>query len=274
MGEAIKIEVNVRGGKLPVWAREGGQTTLVFLHFWGGSHRSFDQLLARLGDGCRAVSYDHRGSGAARELPGPCGIEELADDALTIVAALGLERYVLVGHSMGGKAALLAASRRPEGLAALALIAPASSRPAVDVETAAGFAHAFDSRDAVGASIEHLLTEHPLPPRLREEVIDDALNSNHDAQLAWPLDGMARDITAVAGAIDVPVVVLAGRQDKVESLENLQSNLLPFIPGARMTILAGTGHLSPLEVPRQIARELELGQPRKRTRLKTQRRQS
>jgi pimeloyl-ACP methyl ester carboxylesterase len=190
------------------------------------------------------------------------------------VAALGLERYVLVGHSMGGKAALLAASRRPEGLAALALIAPASSRPAVDVETAAGFAHAFDSRDAVGASIEHLLTEHPLPPRLREEVIDDALNSNHDAQLAWPLDGMARDITAVAGAIDVPVVVLAGRQDKVESLENLQSNLLPFIPGARMTILAGTGHLSPLEVPRQIARELELGQPRKRTRLKTQRRQS
>jgi pimeloyl-ACP methyl ester carboxylesterase len=109
----------------------------------------------------------------------------------------------------------------------------------------------------VGASIEHLLTEHPLPPRLREEVIDDALNSDHDAQLAWPLDGMTRDINAAAGAIDVPVVVLAGRQDKVEPLESLQSNLLPFIPGARMTILEGTGHLSPLEVPRQIARELD-----------------
>ena len=68
---------------------------------------------------------------------------------------------------------------------------------------------------------------------------------------------MTRDITAAAGAIDVPVVVLAGRQDKVEPLESLQSNLLPFIPDARMTILEGTGHLSPLEVPRQIARELD-----------------
>jgi pimeloyl-ACP methyl ester carboxylesterase len=257
MGEAIKIEVNVRAGKLPVWAREGGQTTLVFLHFWGGSHRTFDQVIARLEDGCCAVSYDHRGWGAARELPGPYGIEELADDALMIVAELGLERYVLVGHSMGGKAAQLAASRRPEGLAALSLIAPAPPRPEVDIETPAGFAHAFDSRDAVGASIEQLLTEHPLPPRLREEVIDDALNSSHDAQPAWALDGMTRDITAAAGAIDVPVVVLAGRQDKVESLESLQRNLLPFIPGARMTILEGTGHLSPLEVPRQIARELD-----------------
>jgi pimeloyl-ACP methyl ester carboxylesterase len=256
MSEATKIEVNVRGGKLPVWDREGGQTTLVFLHFWGGSHRTFDQVIARLADDCRAVSYDHRGWGAARELPGPYGIVELADDALTIVADLGLERYVLVGHSMGAKAAQLAASRRPEGLAALALIAPAPPRPAVDAETAAGFAHAFDSRDEVGASIEHLLTEHPLPRGLLEEVIDDALNSNRDAQLAWPLDGMTMDITAAAGAIDVPVVVLAGRQDKVESLESLRSNLLPFIPDAAMTILEGTGHLSPLEVPRQIAREL------------------
>jgi pimeloyl-ACP methyl ester carboxylesterase len=217
MSEAIKIEVNVRGGKLPVWAREGGQTTLVFLHFWGGSHRTFDQVIAQLGDGCRAVSYDHRGWGAARELPGPYGIEELADDALTIVAELGLERYVLVGHSMGAKAAQLPASRRPEGLAAVALIACAPPRPAVDVETAAGFAQTFDSRDAVGASIEHLLTEHHLPPGVREEVIEDALNSNRDAQLAWPLDGMTTDITAAAGAFNVPVVVLAGRQDKVES---------------------------------------------------------
>ena len=85
MSEAIKIEVNVRGGKLPVWERRGGQTTFVFLHFWGGSHRTFDQVIARLGEGCRAVSYDHRGWGAARELPGPYGMEELADDVKLVV---------------------------------------------------------------------------------------------------------------------------------------------------------------------------------------------
>ena len=36
-----------------------------------------------------------------------------------------------------------------------------------------------------------------------------------------------------------------------------RADLLPFIPDAAMTILEGTGHLSPLEVPRQIARELD-----------------
>jgi pimeloyl-ACP methyl ester carboxylesterase len=51
--------------------------------------------------------------------------------------------------------------------------------------------------------------------------------------------------------------VLAGRQDRVDPPESLETNLLPFIPGARMTILEGTGHLSPLEVPEQIAKELD-----------------
>jgi pimeloyl-ACP methyl ester carboxylesterase len=88
-------------------------------------------------------------------------------------------------------------------------------------------------------------------------VIDDGLAGNREAQLAWPLDGITMDITAATRAIDVPVQVLAGRQDRVDPPESLEANLLPFIPGARMTILEGTGHLSPLEVPEQIATELD-----------------
>src|SRR3984957_4976651 len=118
-------EVDVRGGRLPVWAKPGEPPTLVFLHIWGGSPRIFPPVIARLASGCAVVSYDHRGWGAARDLPGPYGISELADDALQVVAGLGVSRYVLVGPSMGGEIAQLAASRRPDGLAALALIAPA-----------------------------------------------------------------------------------------------------------------------------------------------------
>ena len=42
----------------------------------------------------------------------------MAADALAVVAALGMRRYVFVGHSMGGKVAQLAASTRPSGLTA------------------------------------------------------------------------------------------------------------------------------------------------------------
>ena len=257
MSETKSTEVDVRGGRLPVWTQTGESTTLVFLHIWGGSHRTFAPVIARLSSGCTVVSYDHRGWGAARDLPGPYGISELADDALAVVAELGIGRYVLIGHSMGGKVAQLAASRRPKGLAALALIAPAPPRPAIDGQAAEALTHAFDSRATVSDALEHMLTERPLPPDLREQMINDGLAGNREAQLAWPLGGMTQDITAATRAIEVPVQVLAGRQDRVDPPESLETNLLPFIPGARMTILEGTGHLSPLEIPEQIAKELD-----------------
>jgi pimeloyl-ACP methyl ester carboxylesterase len=250
-------EVDVKGGRLPVWMQPGEPTTLVFLHIWGGSHRTFAPVIARLASGCAVVSYDHRGWGAARDLPGPYGISELADDALAVIAGLGVSRYVLVGHSMGGKVAQLAASRRPAGLAALALIAPAPPRPAVDAKAARALTHAFDSRATVRDALDHLLTEQPLPPDLREQMIDDGLAGNREAQLAWPLSGITMDITAATRAVEVPVQVLAGRQDRVDPPESLEANLLPFIPGARMTVIEGTGHLSPLEVPELIAKELD-----------------
>ena len=257
MNETESTAVDVRGGPLPVWTQGGEPTTLVFLHLWGGSHRTFAPVIASLASGCAVVSYDHRGWGAARDLPGPYGISELADDALAVIAGLGLGRYVLVGHSMGGKVAQLAASRRPQGLAALALIAPAPPRPAVDAKAAEALTHAFDSRETVSDALQRMLTARPLPPDLQEQMIDDGLAGNREAQLAWPLGGITEDITAATTAIEVPVQVLAGRQDRVDPPESLEANLLPFIPGARMTVLEETGHLSPLEVPEQIAKELD-----------------
>jgi pimeloyl-ACP methyl ester carboxylesterase len=257
MNDTKCTEVDVRGGRLPVWTQAGEPATLVFLHLWGGSHRTFAPVIARLTSGRAVVSYDHRGWGAARGLPGPYGISELADDALAVIAELGVSRYILIGHSMGGKVAQLAASRRPKGLAALALIAPAPPRPAVDAKAAEALIHAFDSRATVSDALQNILTERPLPPDLREQVINDGLAGNREAQLAWPLDGITKDITAATRAIEVPVQVLAGRQDRVDPPESLEANLLPYIPGARMTILEGTGHLSPLEVPELIAKELD-----------------
>jgi pimeloyl-ACP methyl ester carboxylesterase len=249
-------QVSVRGGKLPVWMKAGEPPALVFLHYWGGSHRTFDPVIARLA-GRAVVSYDQRGWGAARELPGPYGIEALADDVLDVVRGLGIGRYVLAGHSMGGKAAQLAASRRPEGLAGLVLIAPAPPRPVVSAEAAQALSHAYDSETTVGDALKHVLTHRPLPAGVREQAITDSLAAGEDARLAWPLHGITEDITAAARNIDVPVLVLAGDRDQVEPPAALEANLLPFIPGARMTIIEGTGHLSPLEVPAQVADQLD-----------------
>jgi pimeloyl-ACP methyl ester carboxylesterase len=258
MSQVTMRQVNVRGGQLPVRVQAGESPALVFLHYWGGSHRTFAPVIARLASGCAVVSYDHRGWGAARDLPGPYRIGQLADDVLDVVRELGLSRYVLAGHSMGGKVAQLAASRRPEGLAGLVLIAPAPPRPAVDAQAADALSHAYDSRATVSDALQHVLTYRPLPAGLREQVITDSLAAGaDDARLAWPLHGITEDITAAASAIEVPVQVLAGEHDQVEPPASLEASLLPVIPGARMTVIEGTGHLSPLEVPGQVAGQID-----------------
>jgi pimeloyl-ACP methyl ester carboxylesterase len=102
-----------------------------------------------------------------------------------------------------------------------------------------------------------VLTYRPLPADLREQVLTDSLAAGRDARLAWPLHGITEDITAAASTIEVPVQVLAGQHDRVDPPASLEANLLPVIPGARMTVIEGTGHLSPLEVPGQIANQLD-----------------
>lgn len=144
-----------------------------------------------------------------------------------------------------------------DSLAGVVLVAPAPPGPTVDADTARRRSHAYDSRESISDALQRVLTYRPLAAGLREQVITDSLAHNPDALLAWPLHGMTQNITDAAGLIRVPVHVLAGRHDLVDPPASLEANLLTVIPQARMTVLDNTGHLSPLEVPDQVAHEID-----------------
>ncbi|SFI93917.1 Pimeloyl-ACP methyl ester carboxylesterase [Amycolatopsis sacchari] len=248
-------DVKTVAGGLPVSYEPGTGTALVFLHYWGGSGETFAPVAERL-PGRPVVRYDQRGWGAARELPGPYGLTQLADDALRVVDELGLSRYVLIGHSMGGKVAQLVAARRPDGLAGLVLVAPAPPRPAeVSAEEREALAHAYDNAETVTAALDHVLTHRALPDPAR--VVADSLNVTTEARLAWPRHGIIEDIADTVAAIEVPVLVLAGEHDQVDPPAVLAERLLPVLPTATMSVLRDTGHLSPLEVPDEVAAHVE-----------------
>ncbi|MGY4972359.1 alpha/beta fold hydrolase [Streptomyces nigrescens] len=252
--------MRVADGSIEVRRRGRCGPTLVFVHYWGGSAGTWDAVVERLPADRDTVRFDQRGWGASRALPGPHRLDQLADDLIDIVTGLGLDNFVLVGHSMGGKVSLLAAARRPAGLAGLALLAPAPPEPPATVTTEYRYSlsHAYDSAQSVGQALDHALTATPLSGAVRSAVVRDSLNSDEAARLEWPMRGIAADVTDAVSAIDVPVLVLAGEHDQVEPPHVLQRHLLPSVPRARFDIVPSSGHLLPLEAPAEVAAALEV----------------
>ncbi|UNO39513.1 alpha/beta hydrolase [Streptomyces sp. MST-110588] len=250
--------VPVVGGALDV--RVGGRSgpVLVFVHYWGGSARTWNGVIGHLPSGQATVRFDQRGWGTSRALPGPWHLDRLADDLARVVDVCAPEPYVLVGHSMGGKVSQLLAARRPAGLAGLVLVAPAPPQPPASVtdEYRQGLSHAYDSPGTVRHAIDHVLTAAPLPEAVRTAAVHDSLASSAQARREWPLHGIGEDITHVVRGIDVPVTVLAGERDTVEPPHVLREHLLPHIPHATLTTVPGAGHLLPAEAPRAVATAL------------------
>jgi uncharacterized protein (TIGR03086 family) len=246
--------IDVDGVQLCADIRSGTAPALVFLHYWGGSRRTWRPVLIRLRPDQAFVNYDQRGWGDSASAPGPYDIERLADDAQSVIAALGYTDYVLVGHSMGGKLAQALAARRPAGLAGVVLVAPTPAVPVGSTEQLQQLTmHAYDNEQTVQQSIDQMLTDQTLPAGLRAQIVEDSLRAGSEARLAWPRYGLVQDVSAGLSDVDIPVLVLAGDHDKVEPPAVLTQHLLPLMPHATMNVLEDTGHLSPLEVPDQVA---------------------
>src|SRR5471032_117273 len=169
---SITMKMTVNNIQIEVQDRGTGAPALVLLHYWGGSSRTWDGVIAALPAGYRTVAPDLRGWGDSDAPADGYALADFADDAQQMIAALGLRDYVLVGHSMGGKIAQLLAARRPAGLSGLVLVAPSPPVPlALPPEARAAMAGAYLSRESVGMSIDHMLTAKPLTNSLREQVV-------------------------------------------------------------------------------------------------------
>jgi pimeloyl-ACP methyl ester carboxylesterase len=234
--------------------RSGTGPTLVLLHYWGGSSRTWEPVITRLA-GRSTLSIDFRGWGRSSALPGPYTLEQFADDVTDVIHQCDLTDYALVGHSMGGKVAQLIASRRPSGLSKLVLVGSGPARPAdvITPDYQAGLSHAYDNAESVSGVRDHVLTANPLIEALKAQVVEDSLTGSALAREEWPLRGIAQDITAAARQIDVPTLVLAGEHDQVEPVDVLKNNLVPYISGASFAVIEGSGHLIPLEAPARLA---------------------
>jgi pimeloyl-ACP methyl ester carboxylesterase len=246
--------IATNGIVLHVVDQGSGTPALLFLHYWGGSSRTWRHVIAALGPSFRTIAVDQRGWGESEAADSCYALADLADDAQGVIDALGLDRYVLVGHSMGGKAAQLLASRHPPGLAGLVLVAPSPPSPLrLPLDVRQGMVQAYVDRAHIIATVDQVLTATALAPDDLETVIADSLRGAPAAKTAWPLAASQEDISDAVTAIAVPTLIISGERDRVDPPAVLIQELLPRIPQATLHRLPGIGHLSPLEAPADLA---------------------
>jgi pimeloyl-ACP methyl ester carboxylesterase len=229
---------------------------VLLLHAGVTDRRSWRPLIEALGPGRRFISYDARGYGETTYRPEDY---HQHDDALAVLDAVGLESAVVLGASMGGKAAINLALTHPERVEALILIGPAiSGAPGMeeDPEPIARLDQLMEAAESSGDLAElnrleaHLWLDGPTAEegRVGGAVRDLFLEMNGQALAAAdPGDPPAAlDAWSRLEELAVPVLVLVGDLDVPDILNNC-GGIAERVPGARLVTLDGVAHLPHLE---------------------------
>ena len=100
--EGDNTNYQIQGLSIHAEVHGTAEPALVFLHYWGGTSRTWRRVTAELEGQFKTVAYDARGWGRSEKTLAGYKLADLADEALSLVKALGIKQYVMVGHSMGG----------------------------------------------------------------------------------------------------------------------------------------------------------------------------
>lgn len=250
----------VRIGDVELYLTSRGEgKPLLLVHGFPLDHTMWREQLATFQghSGWRIIAPDLRGFGRST---GPAmnvvGMEQFADDLAYLLDACGIhEPVTFCGLSMGGYIAWQFWNRHRRRLARLVLC---DTRAAADSPEAAQMR--WQSAERVLEEGPKFLADNMVDrlfssatrrnrPELVEQTRQVILSTKPEA-IAAALRGMAQreDFTARLPNIDVPTLVVCGKEDAISPVEEMQS-IAEDIPGARFCVLEDAGHMAPLENP-------------------------
>jgi pimeloyl-ACP methyl ester carboxylesterase len=143
------MEQRVIRGDVELWCSDTGsdRPAVMLLHGLAGHAGEWSRTVDHLRSTHRVVAFDQRGHGRSTRHPVEVSRDAYVHDVAAVATALGISRMTLVGQSMGGHTAILAAARHPELVERLVL-----------VETGVG-----GGGPAVTAAVAGLLSSWPVP---------------------------------------------------------------------------------------------------------------
>jgi 3-oxoadipate enol-lactonase len=254
-----------RAGVRIAYESEGVGPPLLLVHGLGYDRFGWGPLPQLLARDFRVVRHDNRGLGESDAPPGPYSVGELAEDALAVLDAEGLERAHVVGTSLGGMIAQELAVAHPERVdrLVLACTTPGGERAYPMPERTVRAFKSFPTMEleaGLRMFVENALSDRTA--RERPELVEEihAYRLAHRPPLhGWQAQGaaaLAFDGSARLAAISAPTLVLHGTADNVVDVRNA-GLLAAGIRGARLELFEDLGHLFFWEEPDRFAHVVE-----------------
>jgi pimeloyl-ACP methyl ester carboxylesterase len=236
------------------WERQGAGEPVLLVHGLGYARWGWEPVVGALAEAHEVVLFDNRGIGESDAPPGPYSVADLADDAVAVLDAAGLERAHVLGTSLGGMVALQVALDQPERVDRLVLActtpggAEAAPMPDRTVRLLTE-AQALPAEVALRRFVENAFG--PDPDSAQIERIMRHRIATAQSPAAWGAQaaaGAGFDVWARLGEIRARTLVLTGDEDAVVDPVNSQL-LADRIPNARLEVYPGAGHLFFWEQP-------------------------
>lgn len=250
-----------RTGEYPTYFEEAGRgMPVVLVHGHAADLRAWDEAIPPLvAAGNRVIRYDVRGHGQSAVPDDDYTYDAYVRDLEALMAHVGSQEFVVVGHSMGGGIALTYAQRHPERAAGAVLVCPALPGFGYSEEFSAGI---VELRDKIRANGVHPTIEDEFPKHAFFDCIRDDADAMDRIRAMFAgysgRDYLVEPGPAPEGVIDglavmsTPTLVLAGDGD-IPDFRLIAALLGERIPGAELRSLPDTGHMLPMERPAEFA---------------------
>ncbi len=240
---------------------------VVLLHGVTGHARSWDALARDLSADFRVIALDQRGHGDSDRAPdGDYRVATMAGDLTGFVDALGLERFALVGHSMGGRVGIAYADGHAARIERICIvdIGPEIHAPGMERirQMMAGAPERIESEEQ---AVEFVLRANPrmVEAGLRDRV-RHGLKRLPDGGFEWKYDKALRDMMRQGGRRDsidlweplrriaAPALLVRGAESDILSAD-VAKRMIDALPDGRLVEIPGAGHTVPADQPEAFA---------------------
>jgi len=265
----VQAQAQVPSGLIS-YSSGGSGPPLLLLHGFGASGRLWRGVMEALGSQYTCYAPDLPGFGETPPRAAAPTLDTLAAEILAFADILGLDRFGLVGHSLGAAVAATLAGYYPRRVTRIALTSLGVRAFAPELITLIAARQPFDfalgfARPALNfwrlwtgwAMVTpptalllsaQLLAGPPADAQLWQEYLADHARADGRAYITSVASQSDPILKASLGAILAPTLLIVGREDRVARLPEVLV-AQEMVAGARLQVIEQCGHLPPIERP-------------------------